>query len=111
MLILKIDVISPQAPERAFGRPLDMVRAADDSPNLALWRDVETEFGGDNHSVANRRQRLAYHLLASAAPGRRGAGRSPLVGRGLPTLATRPRRYCRLVSPSPTVTPARSARD
>jgi hypothetical protein len=84
MLVLKIDVIGLQAPERLFGHPLDTVRAAGDSLNLAVRGDVEPELGGDNHPVAHRRQGLAGDLLAKERPidfGDVEERNAPVIGR------------------------------
>src|SRR5204863_881841 len=55
--------------ERAIGDLFDVFRAAVQAALLArLWIDIEAEFGGDHHLLAEGRKSLAYQFLVGEGP-------------------------------------------
>ncbi len=65
MLIVEIDVVSPQTPQAAFHRTSDLGRFAIHSTSKlsCLLVDVPTEFGGNFHPMAHAGEGFADHFF------------------------------------------------
>src|SRR6266702_2978257 len=64
MLVVEVDPIGLEAPERTFDRLTDVLRPAVEPAPLAGRRDVEAELRGDDDLIAKRRCGLAEDLFA-----------------------------------------------
>lgn len=84
VLIQQIDRLYPQALQRTFHRPANMLRTAVQHLLPRRLRQIETEFGGDDDPIAHRRQRFAQQLLVRERTINLGGieERHPLVNRG-----------------------------
>src|SRR5688572_27887650 len=63
VLIVEVDAVRLQASQLGLRYPLDVFGAAVETPALAARCDLEAELGGNDDTVAKRRQGLADELL------------------------------------------------
>src|SRR6266567_8533353 len=63
VLIEQIDGIDLESLERAVSDLLDVLRPTVQADLLPLGTELETEFGGDHHSTAERSERFAHEFF------------------------------------------------